>query len=133
MFNVSTTLPLPKDLSLLLILKIIDVICLHIVFTCRYFMISNILKARPGETFSISSEGLEAMLKRPRDPQYPDRHISWTDDFSVELPIRKSAEGVASLEPTTLIDEFRRANEIFRDRAALSVKRKGKWHTLTFG
>ncbi len=37
------------------------------------------------------------MIRRPRDSQYPLRHIAWTDDFRVELPIRKSPDGIGAL------------------------------------
>jgi long-chain-fatty-acid--CoA ligase ACSBG len=58
---------------------------------------------------------------------YPLRHIAWTDDFTVELPIRKTKDGVGSVEPTTLIDEFKNSVKQFGDRPALSVKRNERW------
>jgi hypothetical protein len=64
----------------------------------------DILKSRPGESYSISVEGLEQMVRRPKDPKFPLRHILWTDDFTVELPIRKTEEGIGAIEPTTLIE-----------------------------
>lgn len=67
------------------------------------------------------------MLKEPRDPLYPARNVTWTDDFRVELPIRKGIEGIASLEPVTLIDEFRGAVATHADKPALSVKRNNVW------
>lgn len=63
------------------------------------------------------------MIKRPRDTQYPLRNISWTDDFTVELPIRKSQDGIGALEPTTLIDEFRLASKVFAKKPAFSWKK----------
>jgi hypothetical protein len=33
--------------------------------------------------YCISSEGLEQLIKRPKDPRYPERNIMWTDDFTV--------------------------------------------------
>lgn len=51
----------------------------------------DILKSKFGNSYSISVEGLESLLKRPKDPKYPHRHIMWTDDFTVELPIKKSS------------------------------------------
>lgn len=57
----------------------------------------EILKSKFGNSYSISVEGLESLLKRPRDPKYPHRHIMWTDDFTVELPIKRSSEGMSSI------------------------------------
>lgn len=51
----------------------------------------------------------------------------WTDDFTVELPIKRASEGIGALEPTTIIDEFRRSAKIYANRPAISVKRNGKW------
>ncbi len=33
--------------------------------------------------YCISSEGLEQLINRPKDPRYPERNIIWTDDFTV--------------------------------------------------
>lgn len=49
----------------------------------------NLLKSKPNENFVISSEGLEAMLNRKIDPQYPSKNVAWADDFKVELPIKR--------------------------------------------
>lgn len=49
----------------------------------------NLLKSKPNENFVISSEGLSAMLNRKVDPQYPSKDVAWTDDFKVELPIKR--------------------------------------------
>lgn len=83
-------------------------------------------------SYTISAEGIDALLKRPKDPRYPLRHVMWTDDFTVELPIKKTRDGIGSLEPSTIIDEFRNTAKIYADRQALSVKRNGKWVTINF-
>ena len=67
------------------------------------------------------------MLNREQDPQYPARNVTWTDDFKVELPIRKAQEGVGALEATTLIDEFRQTVREYGGKPALSVKRNNQW------
>lgn len=79
------------------------------------------------------------MLNRKINPQYPSKDVSWTDDFKVELPIKRSSEGVGSLYPQTLIDSFRKAIKLYKDLPALSVKRGGHWvhlyliqQTITF-
>lgn len=41
---------------------------------------SNVLKSN---SFSISSEGLQTLLSKPKDQKYPQRHITWTDDFTI--------------------------------------------------
>jgi hypothetical protein len=41
----------------------------------------------------------------------------------VELPIRKAKDGMGSIEPTTLIDEFKNSVKLYGLRPALSVKR----------
>lgn len=43
------------------------------------------------------------MLQKEKDARFPGRHVSWTDDIRVELPIRIASEGTGSLLPTTLI------------------------------
>ena len=78
-------------------------------------------------SISISAEGLQSMLSRPTDPKYPMRHIAWTDDFTVELPIKKSVGGIGSIPSSTLIDEFRIAVVKYANQPAQSVKRNGKW------
>ena len=52
---------------------------------------TNLLKAKQNETFIISSEGLQNMLSKPKDPKYPSKNYTWTDDFTVELPIKRAA------------------------------------------
>ena len=56
----------------------------------------------------------------------------WTDDFTVELPIKRASEGIGALEPTTIIDEFRRSAKIYANRSAISVKRNGKWQATNY-
>lgn len=34
-------------------------------------------------SYTVSAEGLQALVSRPRDPKYPFRHMAWTDDFTV--------------------------------------------------
>ena len=67
------------------------------------------------------------MLSKPVDPKYPSKNYTWTDDFTVELPIKKASEGIGSIYPTTLIDEFRRVVVLYKDLPALSFKINGKW------
>jgi hypothetical protein len=54
--------------------------------------------------YSISPEGLQRMLEAPKDKDFPNKNILWTDDFRVELPIRMGKSGLSSITPTTLID-----------------------------
>jgi len=54
--------------------------------------------------FSISPEGLQKLLNAPKDPQYPARNILWATDMNAELPIRMAKTGIASVQPTTLIE-----------------------------
>jgi hypothetical protein len=73
------------------------------------------------------------MARRPKDPQFPLRHVMWTDDFTVELPIRKTVEGIGAIEPSTLIDEFCIASKLYNSKPAMSFKKNGKWvpkHTM---
>jgi long-chain-fatty-acid--CoA ligase ACSBG len=93
-------------------------------------MSEQIQKPLIPDSYTISAEGLENLLKRPRDPRYPQKDIMWTDDFKVELPIKRTLEGIGSLEPSTIIDEFRRTIILYKDRPALSAKRNGHWVNL---
>lgn len=79
------------------------------------------------QQYFISPEGLQKMLATPRDPNYPGRNILWTDDISVELPIRMGTSGITSIPPTTIIEEFRRSVDKFGLRSALSSKVNGVW------
>jgi len=54
--------------------------------------------------YYISPEGLQHLLSRNTDTEYPNRHVTWTDDFRAELPIKLGNEGVSAVHPTTLID-----------------------------
>lgn len=56
------------------------------------------------QQYFISPAGLQQLISRPKDEQYPGRHVLWTDDAKVELPIRMGSSGVTSLTPTTLIE-----------------------------
>lgn len=60
---------------------------------------------REDEEIYISNEGLEK-LKQIYDPNEPLKHILWTDDMSVELPIRIKNSGPCSRKPITLITAF---------------------------
>ena len=64
----------------------------------------NLLKAKKDESFIISSEGLQKMVSSQKDSNYPSKNYTWTDDFTVELPIKRASEGIGSLYPTTIID-----------------------------
>lgn len=86
------------------------------------------LPTYPGaQQYHISPDGLQELISRPKDPQYPGRHILWTDDITVELPIRIGTTGVTSHVPTTLIDEFKLAVTKYGHRSALSSKVNGVW------
>lgn len=80
-----------------------------------------------GQQYFISPEGLQRMMSTPQDPKYPGRHVLWTDDVTVELPIRMGTSGITSVTPTTLIEEFRRSVEKYGLRSALSSKINGMW------
>jgi len=57
------------------------------------------------ESLNLSEDGLKR-LNEIYDPEYPEKHILWTNDYEVELPIRMSKEGTNSRAPYTLIDSF---------------------------
>ncbi len=47
------------------------------------------------EFFYISKEGLAKILTK-YDPKVPGRHMTWTTDYNVELPIRMKKSGPGS-------------------------------------
>ena len=89
-------------------------------------MSNKVLKSNKEEKYEISSDGFEKLLQNRHEPDL-SRNINWTDDFTVELPIRIGKDEASSLEPTTLIDEFRTTLSKWADRPALSKKVNGKW------
>ena len=44
------------------------------------------------EYLNLSSQGLAHLASR-YDPQQPARHIMWTTDITIELPIKMKKEG----------------------------------------
>jgi hypothetical protein len=47
------------------------------------------------------------MLARKTDSRYPNFGVTWTIDYKTELPVKIGKSGIAGIEPSTLIDEFR--------------------------
>ena len=76
--------------------------------------------------YHISPEGLQRILNH-KDPLYPARNVLWATDMDAELPIRMGKDGIASLKPTTLIEEFKQAVSKYALRSALSVKINSNW------
>jgi len=77
------------------------------------------------ETFFISEDGLKK-LEKIYDPKEPTKHVLWTNDYRVELPIRMDTKGPKSRWPYTLIDSFQNTVRNYPDNLALCVKREGK-------
>jgi len=85
------------------------------------------------EYFYISPEGF-ARLGSIYDPEEPLKHILWTNDYTVELPIPVKKEGPGSEKPTTLIEMLEKTVSKFPKNAAMRVKREGQttWKTWTY-
>jgi len=78
-----------------------------------------------------SEKGLKQIAKL-FDPKNPHKNFTWTTDISVELPIRMKIKGQGSTMPKTLVECFQEQVKNHPNNKALSVKRGGKWQTLTF-
>jgi hypothetical protein len=61
-------------------------------------MISNRWENR----ISISVEMFDSLIRRLKDLTYSG-NIAWTDDFTVELPIKRVKEGVGSIKTTQIV------------------------------
>lgn len=101
------------------------------------------------EYFYCSPEGFQK-LASIYDPKDPYKHFNWTTDYTIEMPIRvkKAGKGIhfqdfiftflikfsvtGSELPYTLVELFERTLKVIPDSPALSIKKNGKWHTLTY-
>ena len=79
------------------------------------------------DNFYISKEGLSKTLEKSKQAKYPGQHVIWTDDFRVELPIRLGKDDIQSLQPTTIIDQWKITLKKFGKLPAVSTKKSGKW------
>ena len=59
------------------------------------------------KTYALSPKGLEKIIQGEPERKYSGQHIVWTDDVRVELPVRIGTEGMAAIEPSTLIQEWK--------------------------
>ena len=82
------------------------------------------------------------------DPKEPLKHILWTDDYTVELPIKMKKSGPGNITscccmkltvailgsemPLTLIDVLYTTHKMHKARTALRCKREGKYITWTY-
>jgi long-chain-fatty-acid--CoA ligase ACSBG len=85
-----------------------------------------------GSTYVLSSEGLSNHVNRKLEPKFPGQHAVWTDDVTVELPVRVGKSGLEAEKPSTLIEEWQRNQTLYAKEPALSVKRNKQWVTLTY-
>ena len=61
------------------------------------------------------------------------QHVIWTDEKRVELPIRMGGtEEAANFEPITMIDLWKDCMLKYAPLPALSVKRNGKWRSISY-
>ena len=102
----------------------------------RYNFLVTKLRMLPnyeaGNTYTISSLGMEKVLENKKNSKYPGQHVIWTDDKRVELPIRVGKEGVAALPPTTIIEAWQENLQKYSKFPALSHKENNKWVTRTY-
>ena len=56
--------------------------------------------------YLLSNKGLHEMLANRTRSKYPGQYTQWTDDKTIELPIKIGLSGIESLQPTTLLDEW---------------------------
>jgi hypothetical protein len=75
---------------------------------------------------NIESKG-EGKEKFGKSIKYPGQYSLWTEDPTVELPIRLGTSEIQRIAPTTVVDEWKNTLENFGKQPALSVKRKEKW------
>ena len=83
------------------------------------------------------------------DPKDPLKHILWTDDYTVELPIKMKKSGPGNITsycccmrltvailgsemPLTLIDALDTTHKKYKTRSALRCKRDGKYINWTY-
>jgi long-chain-fatty-acid--CoA ligase ACSBG len=83
------------------------------------------------EYLYMSAEGLSHMGSL-YEPKNPLKHILWTTDITVELPIKMKKEGAGSDQPRTLIELFETSTKQNADELALMSKKNGKWVGRTF-
>lgn len=79
----------------------------------------------------LSNEGLKR-LNQIWNPAQPDKHLNWTTDYTVELPIRVRKEGYGAQTPFTLVEAFQTVVKKAGKTQALRVKRNNKWNSWTF-
>ncbi|EAR97244.2 acyl-CoA synthetase (AMP-forming)/AMP-acid ligase II (macronuclear) [Tetrahymena thermophila SB210] len=88
-------------------------------------------KLDDNEYLYCSPEGFQR-LASVYDPKDPYKNYNWTLDYTLELPIRVKKSGPGSEQPFTLVEMFERIVKQIPDSPALSVKKNGKWVTLTY-
>ncbi|EGR28339.1 hypothetical protein IMG5_177990 [Ichthyophthirius multifiliis] len=89
------------------------------------------LTLQDDEYFYCSPEGLQR-IGQVYDKNDPQKNINWTTDYTLEMPIRMKKKGPGSEIPQTLIEIFENTLKQIPEKPALSVKKDGKWKTLTF-
>jgi long-chain-fatty-acid--CoA ligase ACSBG len=80
---------------------------------------------------TISLLGAKQLAHRAH-PIHAGKGVYWTDDPSVELPIRLGSSPPANAQPVTLVDAITASVEKHASRPALRVKRGGKWLEWTY-
>jgi len=83
------------------------------------------------EYFYISPEGL-TRLGSIYDQADPLKHILWTDDYNVELPIALKKEGPGSEKPITLIEMLENTVSKYPKNKAMAVKKNEQWKYWTY-
>lgn len=91
----------------------------------------KLLEISHEEYLYMSPEGLER-LSTLLDPAKPNKNILWTNDYTVELPIRVKREGPGSEAPFTLISAMIYAMKNYPDHLAMWVKRDKQEFTWTY-
>jgi len=83
------------------------------------------------EVLQISPQGL-ARLSAEFDPKEPGKHIYWTTDYTMELPIAIKKSGPGSEPAITLIELIEASVLRNGKRPAMRVKREGQWKTWSY-
>lgn len=74
---------------------------------------------------------MSTLLKK-YDPKLPQKHVYWTTDPEVELPIVRPRSGVGSQVPLTFEDNWGNILSQFGDDPALSEKIDDSWVTYSY-
>lgn len=81
--------------------------------------------------FDLSPQGLSTLLKK-YDPKIPNKHVYWTTDPEVELPIVRPRVGPGSEVPLTFEANWTQLLAKFGEDPALSEKIEGSWITYNY-